>query len=360
MRELWRDALGCATGSDGCKLRILASPYREKYNPFTSLLYQAMEAQNAEVAQFTAWRLVFGSWDIWHLHWPEQVLGSSDWLSLKFIKFWAKLKIARARKIKIVWTVHNLGPHERRHPWLERMYWRIFLPNLDGIICMTESGREQLHSEHPLTGKLPVFIIPHGHYRGVYPDEVGKDGARQALGIGQDEAVIAFVGQIRGYKGVPHLIRCFNSAALPASRLLIAGESREEDLVREINDAVASHRNVTLCLEFVDANKLQLYLRAADLIALPYNDILNSGSAVLALSFDRPILVPNRGAMGELYEVMGPQWVRLYDGELTPQALRDAVIWFREKQADGIRTAPLEALGWDHIARLTMTAFGSL
>jgi beta-1,4-mannosyltransferase len=43
-------------------------------------------------------------------------------------------------------------------------------------------------------------------------------------------------------------------------------------------------------------------MRAADLIALPYKEILNSGSAILALSFDRPILVPAAGALAELSE----------------------------------------------------------
>lgn len=346
-----------------CILRILASPYREteKYNPVPSLLYQTMEEQGAEVEQFTARRLVFGSWDVWHLHWPEQLLGFSKSfeLPLKLVKFWAKLKIARAKKIRIFWTVHNLRPHERRHAILERLFWWAFLSNTDGIICMTRSGRELLHSEYPLTRKRPIFIIPHGHYRGVYPDSVDKNEARNALHIGLNEVVVTFIGQIRDYKGVPTLIRCFNVAAVPTSRLLIAGEPQNEKLAREIGEAVSGNTSVQLHLRFIGEEELQLYLGAADLVVLPYKDILNSGSALLALSFDRPILVPNKGALVELGEVIGPEWVRLYAGDLTPQILRDAILWAKDARVNHRGPAPLEPLNWDRIATLTMTAFSA-
>ena len=320
-----------------------------------------MEEQGAEVRQFTFRRLILESWDVWHLHWPEHLLGLSGSFQFpwKLAKFWVKLRIARAKKVRIFWTVHNLRPHERRHPVLEWMFWSVFLPNVSGIICMTRSGREQVQSEYPATSTRPIFIIPHGHYRGVYPDVVGRDEARRALHIGLGEVVIAFVGQIREYKGVPDLIRCFNAAAVPAARLLIAGKPQSEKLAREIEEAVSNNAAIQLYLKFIDAVDMQLYLRAADLIVLPYKDILNSGSALLALSFDRPILVPNRGALGELFEEMGPAWVRLYAGDLTPQILRDAILWAKAAPVKNRNPAALEALSWDRIAALTMAAFSA-
>jgi beta-1,4-mannosyltransferase len=320
-----------------------------------------MEEQGAEIKQFTFRRLVFESWDVWHLHWPEHLLDLSEsfWFPLELVKFWAKLKIARAKNIRIFWTVHNLRPHERRHPVWERIFWWVFLPNVNGIICMTRSGQEQLHSEHPLTSTRPIFIIPHGHYRGVYPDFVGRDEARKVLHIGLSEVVVTFIGQVRDYKGVPHLIRCFNTAAVPASRLLIAGKPHNEKLAHEVEEAASGNTDVQLYLKFIDVEEMQLHLRAADLVVLPYKDILNSGSALLALSFDRPILVPNRGALGELYEVMGPEWVRLYTGDLTPQILRDAILSAKDTHVNNRGSAPLEALNWDRIAALTMAAFSA-
>lgn len=346
-----------------CILKILASPYTEtrEENPVISLLYQAMERQGAEIKPFTSRRLAFESWGVWHLHWPEQLLALADsfWFPLELAKFWTKLKIARAKKVKIFWTAHNLRPHERRHPLWERIFWWVFLPNVDCIICMTSSGRDQLQKVHPVTSTRPIYIIPHGHYRGVYPDDVGRIEARQALHIGQDKVVVTFIGQIRDYKGVPQLIRCFNAAAIPASRLLIAGKPQNDKLDREIGEAASGNTDVILHLKFISAEEIQLFLRAADLVVLPFTDILNSGSAILALSFDRPILVPNLGAMGELYDMLGPKWLRLYTGDLTAQTLREAILWSKDMSATNPGLAPLEALSWDHIAMQTITAFSA-
>ena len=50
------------------------------------------------------------------------------------------------------------------------------------------------------------FVIPHGHYRAAYPNDVTRAEARERLGIAPDARVVAFVGQVRAYKNVPELV----------------------------------------------------------------------------------------------------------------------------------------------------------
>ena len=50
---------------------------------------------------------------------------------------------------------------------------------------------------------------------------------------------------------------------------------------------------------------VQDYLRAADIVVLPYTESSNSFVALLALSFDRPILAPGIGAFPELAAIVG-------------------------------------------------------
>jgi hypothetical protein len=136
---------------------------------------------------------------------------------------------------------------------------------------------------------------------------------------------------------------------------MIAGSVRDDSLAAEIKMAAAGSTHVQLFLEFIDNRDLQTFFRAADLIVLPYTDILNSGSAILALSFDRPILVPAQGSLPELEALTGPDWVRLYGGQLTAEVLREALHWARERPPGA--KAPLQLLDWDRIAQLTLTAF---
>ncbi len=301
------------------------------------------------------------SWDVWHLHWPEHLINRPHQATnvSKLVKFWIKLKLARFNKIKIFWTVHNLRPHERNHTLVERIFWNLFLPNVDGIICMSELGKKQLIIEHSRAQSIPIFVIPHGHYRGAYPDFIDRDKAREALKLSPREFVVTFFGQIRAYKGVTRLIRCFVQAQISNTRLLIAGKPIDNAIMKEIKEAVATNPNVTLFLDFVDNNDIQNFLRATDLVILPYTEILNSGSALLALSFDRPILVPAIGSMAELRDSIGQDWVRLYDGELSAETISSAIQWAKARQVGQNDHAPLEALDWDHIADLTIKAITS-
>ena len=109
-----------------------------------------------------------------------------------------------------------------------------------------------------------------------------------------------------------------------------------------------------MTLEHVPDVDVQRYLRAADLVVLPFRDITNSASALLALSFDRPVLVPALGAMGELQAIVGTEWVRTYEGELTAEVLAEALEWAAHR-SDG--SAPLDALGWAEIARRTLVVY---
>jgi hypothetical protein len=111
---------------------------------------------------------------------------------------------------------------------------------------------------------------------------------------------------------------------------------------------------VRLTLEHVPDVDMQRYLRAADLVVLPFTDITNSASALLALSFDRPVLVPALGAMGELQAIVGEDWVRTYDGELTREILAGALE--SATRPPGARP-DLEPLGWDGIARRTLALY---
>jgi len=346
-------------------MKVLASPYLEnfKYNPVQFLLYHAMMGLGIEIGCFSTNRLLFEYCDIWHLHWPaEDVLNRTNRFGtvINLFKFWAKLKIARAKGTLVVWTVHNVGPHERSHPRLESIFWPIFLGNLDGIICMSASGRSQLYDRHPSAATKPLFIIPHGHYRDAYPASVSRDQARRALGLKRDEFIAVFLGMIRAYKGVPHLIRCFKAAQLTDARLLVAGKPLNDIIARELNDMAGSGTSVKLFLDFIDQNDIQKFLRAADLVILPYEEISNSGSAILALSFDRPILVPAKGALKELHQTVGPGWIYSYEGRLTPQIIQDAFEWAKMRQNREQCCTPMEEFNWERIAKMTLEAFSRL
>ncbi len=326
--------------------------------PYNGLLYSHLRELGVRVDEHRISRVLSGRYSILHLHWPDRRVRDPSVVGAvaRSAGLLALLDVARARGVRIVWTVHNLEAHEGTYrPWLETRYWQGLIRRVDGFISLFESGLSIIRERFPSLRKRPGFAVPHGHLRNVYPDDVDRAEARRTLGLPPDSRVVAFVGQVRPYKNVLGLIRAFRQLPEPDGRLLVAGRPKPAELARGLRAAAENDPRIRLDLRFIPDDELHLYLRAADLVALPYRDVLNSSSALLGLSFDRPVLVPNIGGMPDLARSVGEAWVRTYAGDLTPAELNGALGW----AAAGARPdrAPLEHLGWDRVARLTLEAY---
>lgn len=350
-------------GTVSDSLRVLGWPAysNRREQPYNALLYSSMEQHGIQVAEASVARVLSGRYDVLHLHWPDRRVRSARLTDavLRSAGLIALLDIAHQRRMKVVWTVHNLAAHEGvKREWLERRYWDALTSRLDGFICLSESGVPAARQRHPNLEHIPGFVIPHGHVHGVYPDVLTRDQARATLGIADGAAVIAVIGQVRAYKNIPQLMTAFRSLERDDAVLLVAGRARPESLRDRIVEMARGDSRIRLDLRFVPDDEVQLHLRAADLVVLNYREILNSGSALLALSFDRPLLVPRKGAMADLERSVGAEWVRTYDGDISAPQLQAALEW--ATRSDRPQRPPLNHLGWDRIGELTADAFHQL
>ena len=330
-------------------MRVLAWPARanRKLNPYNALLSEALEQIGVQVLEWTGDFSALEQVEVLHLHWPESPLNLPDPTGIHSVL--EAVRSARAQNVRIVWTAHNLRAHAGIHPGLEREFWQEFCGSLDGVIALSEHSQTALLEAHPTLEHVPITVIPHGHYRGVYPNTVSRDQARVRLNLPLEVPVLAFVGQVRAYKGVPELLGAFSNLEGEA-RLLIAGKPIPPEDAPHLETLAARDPRVYLELGFVPDDRLQLFLKAADLIVLPYRQILNSGSALLALSFDRPVLAPAIGSLPELAQKIGGGWLQLFSGDLEADDLRNALALGR-KMRDQV--APLEDFAWTPIAQKT-------
>jgi glycosyltransferase involved in cell wall biosynthesis len=309
-------------------LRILARPARSslKHNPYTSLLYAEVQRAGLRVVEYRPYLAPFGRWDVLHVHWPESVFDHTLIEALPTTEsLLFGIRRARARGAKVLWTIHNLHTHEERHAYFEQRFWRRFIPELDGVVALTEAGLGAARGRFGgLAGKR-AWIVPHPHYRGQYPDDVDRRTARQRLGLRAETKVMLVFGRMYEYKNVPALLRALRAAPNEDWAVLVAGAPRTGQVMQSLREEGAGDPRVHYHLDFVEANDAQNYFRAADLVVQPYREILNSGTALLALSFDRPVLLPHHGAGTDLAAQFGPPWVHSYEGELGPDALRRAL-----------------------------------
>jgi glycosyltransferase involved in cell wall biosynthesis len=325
-------------------------------NPYNALLADALAATGVQMREFALGDLVRSRPDIVHLHWPELLFLSTHrpWQAEARIAAFSRLiRRARRRGTRLVWTVHNDGAHEERstrrvRAALDRMLAR----DVDAVFSMSEAGDRAARAR--LGDAVPVFRTRHGDYQGAYPFRWDRDPARAELGIEPHARLVVALGQVRPYKNLDRLAEVARRSTDPELRLAIAGAPDSDATADAVERAAAGDPRIRLDLAHLDDDRLATWLAAADLIALPYRRILNSGAALLALSAHRPVLVPALGAMPELAADLGPAWVRTYSGDLGTRTLEDAVAWATEP-----RPLPpeLSAYSWSRIADDTIAGY---
>lgn len=284
------------------------------------------------VSYFSWKRALRGDYDVLHVHWPEFLLRSKK-ARVRLGKrqaMRATLLLTRARRIPIVRTVHNLHPHESGGRAERRL--------LDAVDKQTEVFI-RLNPTTELEPWMTGVTILHGHYR---------DRFAHHPRVASEPGLILYFGIIRPYKNVDKLIEVFTERNRPGTRLRIVG-SPSPELRERISGLAEAHDSVLARLAFVDDADLVAEIGAASLVVLPYAEMHNSGAALVALSLDRPILVPRTPSNSALAAEVGSEWVIQYDGELTGTILDAALAAVATIDDDARPT--LEGRDWDEIGR---------
>lgn len=316
-----------------------------------------MREIGATVDDFSIPNLLTRTYDVWHLHWPEHFLNRDAAVAASFNlgKHLGALEWARKRGAKIVWTVHNVRSHEQRHPKLESLFWSGFTKRIDAFITLTNAGLAVVRETFGSLRGRPGFFIPHGHYRDEYPLRLSQSEAREQLATGPKDRVFLFFGSLRKYKNVSQLIRVFRQMSGADWKLFVVGRPGYMELQREIRDLASSDSRICFVPGFVPPDRVQTYFAACDVVVLPFVDAFNSGSSILAVSLNRPVLLPASNTLAELQQTVGREWVRTFTGELNAEELQTAMQWSRSTSRDA--TAPLHELEWKGIAEKTLDAF---
>lgn len=190
---------------------------------------------------------------------------------LQFEKWF--LYYAKAIKIKLVYTVHNLLPHdsgEKHRPALSRLYRMV-----DGLICHSESVKQQLVEQFGVDGRK-IWVIPHGP---LFQNAGVRQGKKTCSNSG--ECLVVCQGMIRPYKGIPFLLEAWREveASGCSARLIIAGladPSYAEDLRQ--HSARLNLKSVIFDFRFLTLEEMLDLLRSADVLAYPYREITTSGA----------------------------------------------------------------------------------
>ena len=348
------------------RLKLLVPNYPGPFNgnPSLVLLYADLEKVSGIKAEPYSTRAVLQSrWDVIHVHWPEWMVnreGSAASLAVSCARVLAELAFAKKRGAKIVWTAHNIKPHEVDSWGILAIYLRAFTGLVDQVVAPTPNALDPILRQYPSIAEVDQRVIPTGLFDGYYHDSnCTQQEARDALDLPQEGTIFLSLGRIRSYKNIPHLMGEFaklNRRAESKIFLLVAGAPTPERLGHEVASAAQSLDNVRVDLGRIDPDRIHLYLRACDFVVIATSFALNSAVLKLSLSFNRPVIAPRRGSAIELSEEFGDDWVRLYEGEICSAILSQVL-----QSGACVGTVPTAAsFTWNAAAMKTAEAYGHI
>lgn len=294
-------------------MKILVLP--RDANPYQELLYGEMRRLGAQITyladltpsrtlnllllpvEVTAHRMAGAR--LIHLHWVFvfALPGMRRFPVMRRIAyvwflFW--LRICRMLGMRLVWTVHNVLPHTP-----------VFIDDISARRALVAASDLVLAHSPPALAELAALgamarksaVIPHGP---ITPNRPTTSPA--AFSAGGPPRRFLFFGRVQEYKGVDDLLAAFS--AVPdgvAAHLTVAGRCDDPELRSRLH-ALADRTGacVVLRLEHVPEEEVGLLLAAAEVVVLPFRRVTTSGSAMLALSHGKPLIVPDLPGLADL------------------------------------------------------------
>ena len=235
---------------------------------------------------------------IFHVLWN----GKFEYFDRTLLMFYYKL----LRK-KVVLTLHNVnaGKRDSNDSLLNRATLKLQYRLADHIFIHTERMKSDLLQEFGVR-EGAVTVIPFGINNAVPSTDLTTTDAKRRIGIKESERTILFFGNIGPYKGLEYLVAAFQkiNSRNGKYRLIIAGKPRKgcEKYVNDIRQTIScdvDRGHVIQRIEHVPDDEAELYFKAADVLALPYTYVFQSGVLFLGYSFGLPVIATDVGSLRE-------------------------------------------------------------
>lgn len=301
-------------------------------NPYIDLFYEALAPYSIELVGQLEFDRVWLSeninrFDAIHLHWPEHIWRGHTSPTLKkfsesnirgawrisgFIKkffseqlerqsllwFEDNLKFLKCNNKKILWTWHNVEPHENLTE-IDRLGLQILAEQADIIIFHSESAKAQCFEKYKIN--CETVIMHHGNYNGIYPEPRERQLVISELGLDPDIPIVGCIGQIRDYKGLDVAIE---ACALLSGRvqLLCAGKPHYQFDVKNLEKLLAKLDHYCFVPDFISDQLFSDYINACDLILLPYRKITGSGALLAALTLGKGVVASDLEYFNDLLQ----------------------------------------------------------
>lgn len=300
---------------------------------------------------------------IFHILWNNKFLFFDRTLLTLYYKLLGK---------RVVLTLHNVnaGRRDSSDSSLNRISLRAQYRLADHTFVHTEKMKSELLEEFGVQGSR-VTVIPFGINNSVPNTNLTPIEAKRRLGISDAEKTILFFGNIAPYKGLEYLVEAFQRlvAGHDDYRLIVAGRPKNcEEYwagLRQVIGGSMLRGRVLLREDYIPDNETEVYFKAADVLALPYRHIYQSGVLFLGYSFGLPVVAADVGSLkddivegrnGFVFKPEDPiDLARAIEQYFASNLYADL-----DARRQEIKDYAKERHSWDVVGRMTMSVYAGL
>lgn len=299
--------------------------YPSSDNPYISLLYSHIPTNQYSTTPlnsgiFSKYPIIFGVTTllfriilfkltnlferevVFHLHWPtfHFAVNNPLVLYLSYLHSMLVLKIINVIGFKLVWTVHNVTPHEN---WTSNdiVVTKTVVKLADRIICHTNTIKNELIEKYGAEDSK-IVVIPIGSYGTVYLNNSTEIISRKKLSIPATTPTILFFGEIKPYKGIDFLIKAHQKILSQGKSifLLVSGRPWDHNLRKQLEEHQKNNPSlVKVNFDYLDNDDVQYYFNSCDITVFPFRRVTTSSSIILSFSFGKTSIIPDLKALDD-------------------------------------------------------------
>lgn len=196
--------------------------------------------------------------------------------------------------VRIVAQCHNAT--DKEPSWWKSMLNRLLFRRTDAIVVHARVEADAIRKQIGTATAIHSSFLPVHEMGGAIPS---REEARATLGVSGPCAL--FFGHVRPFKGLDIAIEAL---AMMKERvtLLVAGEVwwSDGEMYRAQVERLGLEDQVRFDFRFVPDDEIATWFAASDVVVVPYRHESQSGVALTALHFARPVIATRVGGLPEV------------------------------------------------------------
>ena len=281
--------------------------YNLKKTDYLYLLYQDLIETKGNysvkpISVFSHFRFViaalFNKDHILHYHWLEfQDLRALSAMPYKLLC----ISLYHLLGGTIVWTVHNLTPHDRRYLNLHKRLHRWMGKKAD-IVHVHSVTAIPMVSEKFGIEPSKMVVLKHPDFPAeIHSTTKARERFLSFFNRSKEDIqlpVLLMFGQLSAYKGIIEAITIILSIDLPFKLWIVGPIKKGQDkLHKQTMDRCYNDERIVYIPKFIPEDRYPYLLSSADICVFNYRSILTSGGVMMARSYQRDIVAPYMGIL---------------------------------------------------------------